>query len=197
MKKGDPSSQAKPAGNSLDFASILQQVNQQEENAKQQNTQLQEILKSQEDLINHQRETLIKVSKLSADLSNYDKKRAEILDQLEAQKTNLLLIASQSKHVNEALEAILSQSDISVSKTVTGTTVLHAIEDIQKSVFNVTESAIQNQDLSVPPELVNELVRNTNAVIENAIETGSIKEETNDKVRRQSFIINSMLSPTE
>ena len=187
--------EAKPNQNSkLNLTELLKKVEINKVEAEQENEILKNLMEKQNTLIQRQRQTLLKVAELSSQLAEIEKQKKTIQSQLQSERTQLLLIASQSKQLNTEIEQALADADIPTTDSNTSTTVLHSIEQIQRSLYSVTENALQKEDLQVTPEEARQLVSDVNDVIEDAIKTGAIKEDAEDTIRRQGFIINSLIS---
>lgn len=178
---------------------IVQQIKEQEQFVTQENRKLKQLIAIQDALIKKQREGLLEVAKTAAELSAVEQERAKLRKKLNSQKTKLLVAAAESTDASSIIEQTLSEStpSESIANGATGTTTLKAIEFIQSGLFALTESCLKSQDLSVPPEAVNALISNVNDVIQNAIDSGVAKESPEDTIRRQSFVITSLVPEPE
>lgn len=178
----------------LDLSKLMAQVKASEAQAQEENQKLKQLLSIQETLMQKQREALLNVAELSSQLMEVDKQRKALQEELLTQRTQLLLDSAESKRLSATIEEVLSDANIPVSDPETSQVILQSIEDIQKGVFTVTESSLQQEDLKVKPEEVKTLVKNINTIIESAIQSGTIKEDPEDTVRRQGYVIDTLIS---
>ena len=180
------------------ISSFIQQIKETEAAVREENDRIKQLVAIQEALIQKQRNLLIEVAKTSSELLEVETQRTKLKQNLTSQKSKLLISAGESSETNSIVEQTLSDpsSIPSVSNTEAGAAALKAVELIQKSLFAVTEEALKSEDLSVPSDSLQTLVSSVNDIIQRTIKLGHAKETAEDTVRRQSFVISSLVGPS-
>ena len=178
---------------------MIKAIQEQENITKEENQRLQKLLQVQEQLIEKQRNSLKEVAETSLELLKVEEKRKELKQKLHTQKTKLLVSSSEGSEVSSIIGEVISQqpAPTAMSKTPSGTTALKVIELIQKQIFGLTESCLQSKELSVQPEILRETVVKVNEVIDSVVNSGNVKESSEDKIRRQSFVITALVQQTD
>lgn len=180
------------------ISSFIQQIKETEVAVREENERIKQLVAIQDALIQKQRNILIEVAKTSSELLEVETQRNKLKQTLSSQKSKLLISAGESSETNSIVEQTLSDpsSIPSVSNTESGAAALKAIELIQKTLFAVTEEALKSEDLSAPSDSVQTLVASVNDIIQRTIKLGHAKETAEDTVRRQSFVISSLVGPS-
>ena len=177
------------------IATVINQISQQKKLAEEENRRIQKLVEIQDTLIEKQRQTLQEISNTSQELKEIEAKRSALKEQLSSQKTKLLCAASESSDLTSLIEQTVTFDDLAVSNGASGQAALKCIEEIQKAVFSLTNSCLEDDNLSIPGEQMNEVILTVNDIIQTAIQSGTVKESTEDTVRRQSFVISSLVPP--
>ncbi|KAH0793462.1 hypothetical protein GPJ56_002509 [Histomonas meleagridis] len=170
-------------------------LKEKEKQVNMENSRLKQLSQIQDALIDKQREILLEVVKTSKELIEVEQRRKEIKEMIEKQKHDLLISSAKAKNINSIIDKAIGDADhqAQVADGPTGIATLKIIEQIQNSLFTLTESCLDSQDLSVPEDKMKNLVSSVNEIIQNAIDSGFAKESPDDTIRRQSFIISSMV----
>ena len=181
------------------ISGMIQQIKEQEQIVTQENRRLKQLIAIQDALIKKQREGLLEVAKTASELAAIEQERTKLRNKLNSQKTKLLVSAAETSDASSLIENTLAQSGPTeaISSGATGAATLKAIEVIQSQLFSLTEACLKNQDLSVPPEAVSDLISNVNEVIQKTIDNGIAKESAEDTIRRQNFVITSLVPEPE
>jgi myosin heavy subunit len=180
------------------FSNIIQQAKEQEASVTEENSRLKTLAKLQDDLIQKQRSALLEVAHTSAELAEVEKQRTILKARLAAQKTKLLVAASEAAQASSIIEKVIEASSPSpIASSQSGAVALSAIEKIQSELFGVTDQCMKAQNLSVSPEIAGELVCSVNDIIEEAIRTGAVDESPEDTVKRQSYVISALIPQPE
>ena len=183
-----------------DAASILKQIAQHEQVVQLENKRLKQLLSIQDALIEKQRSVLCDVAAKAQELRKLEDEREKLRNKLNQQKTQLLVAGSESQDVSELIETVLGEDSVvpEVSESPAGENTLKVIEQIQASVFELTQACLNSPDLSVSPDQVTALITDVNNMIDEAVNNGLAKESPEDTIRRQSFVITSMIQePTD
>ncbi|OHT05495.1 hypothetical protein TRFO_26767 [Tritrichomonas foetus] len=175
------------------IAAVISQINQQKEIAEEENHRYKQLLSIQDALIDKQRAALAEIAKTSQELQAVEEKRNQLKNQLSSQKSKLLIAASESSDLQTLIEQTVGADNS--SPMTTSPVALKCVEDIQKAVFSLTEAALKEDNLSIPAENMSDVILTVSEIIQNAISSGAAKETTEDTVRRQSFVISSLVPP--
>jgi hypothetical protein len=185
-------------GGSASFAALITQAREQERSATEENERLKGLVALQESLITKQREALLAVTSTSAELAEVEQKRTALNAQLSAQKSQLLIAATEFGDVSSAVsQAVEGSEPLPISAGKTGTITLEAIEKIQAAVFAVTESCLKSGQLAVSAGDANGLILAVNEILEEAISKGGAEEDPQDTISRQAHLISALLPATD
>lgn len=180
------------------ISSTIQKIKEAEIACREENERVKQLVALQDALIRKQRSILKEVAKTSTELLEVELQRNKLKQKLASQKSQLLVSASESAETNSIIDETLNGSDIvpSISNSSSGSAALKAVELIQKCIFTTTEACLKTDDFTAPPESLQSLVSNVNQIIQRTVEAGLAKESSEDTVRRQSFVISSLIGPT-
>ena len=191
IKNKNMSKASDPTG----IASIIQQIQQQKRLAEEDYQRTKQLSSIQDELIKKQRETLLQIQQTSNELQQIEEKRDALKQKLASQKSKLLVAASESSDLTNLINDTIAQDNPQIANTSSGASALKAIESIQSNVFSLTEECLKSENFIVSNDGMNQIIINVNKIIQDAIKDGSVKETTEDTIRRQSFIISSSVSP--
>jgi hypothetical protein len=180
------------------LSNVIQQAKEQETAVTQENSRLKTLVKLQEELIKKQRAALLEVAKTSAELAEVEKQRSLLKSRLAAQKSALLIAASEGAQVSSVIDKVIEGANPSpISARQSGAVALAAIEKIQAELFAVTDQCMKAQNLAVSAEIAGELICSVNDIVEEAIRSGAVEESPEDTVKRQAYVISALIPPQE
>ena len=183
------------------ITAVIKQIKETETVAREENEHVKQLISIQDSLIEKQRKLLVEVAKQSAELLAVEEKRNSLKEQLCSQKTKLLVSASEGSEGSSIIDLTLNQPDMTpaIANSASGRAALKAIEQIQQSLFTITDSCLKTENLTVSQDAIQALILETNEVIQQVLQTGAAKETSEDTVRRQSFVIAALVpqQPTE
>ncbi|KAK8845003.1 hypothetical protein M9Y10_021178 [Tritrichomonas musculus] len=186
---------SKTADPTAGISSIIQQIQQQKKLVEEDYQRTKQLVSIQDELIKKQRDTLLQIQQTSNELQQVEEKRDSLKQQLATQKSKLLVAASESTDLTNLINDTIAQDNPQIANTSSGSAALKAIESIQNSVFSLTEECMKSENFTVSADGMDQLIVNVNKLIQDAIKDGSVKETTEDTIRRQSFVISSLVSP--
>lgn len=186
---------SKPSDPTAGFASIIQQIQQQKKYAEEEYQRTKQLTLIQDELIKKQRDTLLQIQQTSNELQQVEEKRDALKQKLASQKSKLLVAASESSDLTNLINDTIALDSPQIANTSSGATALKTIEAIQSNVFALTEECMKSENFTVSADGVDQLIVTVNKLIQDAIKDGSVKESTEDTIRRQSFVISSLVSP--
>ena len=180
---------------SAGIASIIQQIQQQKKLAEEDYQRTKQLTMIQDELIKKQRETLLQIQQTTNELEQVEEKRDNLKQKLASQKSRLLVAASESSDLTNLINDTIALDNPQIANTSSGAAALKAIEAIQTNVFSLTEECMKSENFTVPTDGMDQLIVTVNKLIQDAIKDGAVKESTEDTIRRQSFVISSLVSP--
>lgn len=186
---------SKAADPTAGIASIIQQIQQQKKLAEEEYQRTKQLTEIQDELIKKQRDTLLQIAQTSNELQQVEEKRDSLKQKLSSQKSKLLVAASESSDLTNLINDTIALDNPQIANTSSGTTALKTIEAIQSNVFALTEECMKSENFTVSNDGMDQLIVTVNKLIQDAIKGGSVKESTEDTIRRQSFVISSLVSP--
>lgn len=175
---------------------IVEETKLQEKAVTEENRRLKMLSSIQNSLVSKQRETIMEVAKTSQELQEVEKKRLALKKKLSDLKTKTLIASSETAEVTKIIEKVVD-TEPSIVTGAKGSDALKAIEAIQSLIFNVTEKCLKAEDLSADGDALSDLVAGVSEVIESTISTGSAKEQSEDTIRRQGYVISTMIPQPE
>lgn len=177
------------------IAAMIQQIAQQEKAVQLENKRLTQLMSIQDALIQKQRGILADVAKTAQELREVEEKRAKLRAALTMQKTQLLVGASESQDASTLIEETLmqSESDTPISTGTSGKATLKAIDAIQAKMMALTQECLQGQDLSIPSDQLQQFIGDVSDLLQKLVDGGLVTESPEDTIRRQSYIIASMV----
>ena len=181
------------------IAEMIQAVQEQDKVVREENSRLNKLLEVQDQLIEKQRILLKEVAETSSELYEILEKMKELKQKLFDQKKMLLVDSSESSQASSIIDEVVSQQTPppSIANSPSGNLALKAVEIVGKQIFDLTESCLKSNELSVPAESIRELLAKVNDVIEASIRSGNATESEEDQIRRQSFIISALVPQPE
>ena len=180
---------------SAGIASIIQQIQQQKKLAEEDYQRTKQLTMIQDELIKKQRETLLQIQQTTNELEQVEEKRDNLKQKLASQKSRLLVAASESSDLTNLINDTIALDNPQIANTSSGAAALKAIEAIQTNVFSLTEECMKSENFTVSADGMDQLIVTVNKLIQDAIKDGAVKESTEDTIRRQSFVISSLVSP--
>jgi hypothetical protein len=177
---------------------MIAQAREQETAALEENERLKSLVALADSLIAKQRDALTDVARLCTELSAVEAQRSALKNRLASQKSTLLVAASEVAGVTVAVDQSLEgAAEAPISAGPAGAAALEAIEKIQAAVFAVTQSCLQSDKFTVQVGEANALVCTVSDIIDDVVKKGAAVEDTEDTVRRQSYIISAFVSQPE
>jgi hypothetical protein len=176
------------------FASRIAQVKQQQEAFLQENKRLKALISVQNTLVEKHRQALAEVAKTSAELAAIEKQRIQLKQKLSAQKSKLLVGASEAAEMAAIVERSLERNGVpAIANSEAGSVALNAITKIQAALAQVVQASLKSEDLSVSSDDMTALICNVSDILESATKTGAVSESLEDQVKRQALVISSLL----
>lgn len=172
---------------------IVEQSKLQEKAIAEENRRLKMLSSIQDSLINKQRESIMEVAKTGQELQEIEKKRLALKKKLSDLKTKTLIASSETAEVTKIVEQIVNAEQSPISSGEKGSEALKAIETIQSIMFGVTEKCLKAEDLSADSDSLCDLVSGISDVIESLVSSGNAKEDAEDTIRRQGYVISTMV----
>lgn len=172
---------------------IVEQSKLQEKAIAEENRRLKMLSSIQDSLINKQRESIMEVAKTGQELQEIEKKRLALKKKLSDLKTKTLIASSETAEMTQIVEQIVNADQAPISSGEKGSEALKAIETIQSIMFGVTEKCLKAEDLSADSDSLSDLVSGISDVIESLVSSGNAKEDAEDTIRRQGYVISTMV----
>lgn len=182
---------------SAGIASIIQQIHEQKEAAEEEFRRVKQISLIQDELIQKQRQTLTEIAETSFELEKVEQQRSALKQKLASQKSQLLVAASESSDLYSLINEAIDSEPPLIASSSAGSAALKAIEEIQKDVFALTETCLQSSDFTIPQDSLTDVILSANNLIRTIVQNGNATESSEDTIRRQSFLISSLISPPE
>ena len=183
----------------IDTIALLQQLIEQAKVVELDNKRLKQLVAIQESVIEEERATLREVAATTRELMKVEAERAKLRAQLGLEKSDLLVACSGSHEVENLVEKSLeSETGLSpISATPAGRLALAVVEKIQGSIMALTQLCLKSEDLSVSQDALTLVIEDVNQMIDDAVNSGIAKESPQDTIRRQAFVITSVMPPED
>lgn len=185
----DSKSQAPPK-----MDEMIQRINENEKKVTEENAVLTKVSQYQQELIERQRQLLKDVAQTNAELLAIEQKRAELKSKLSSQKTALLVAASEAQETSSIIRSVLENApDTPMSSTKSSQMTLKIVDAISQSIFQLTESCIESQNLSIDSSKLQGTIADVNNLIQKVMDAGLAQESSEDTIRRQSYLISALV----